>query len=175
MSWFRSAPGLAVAAVLLSACGFRPLYSTGEEVSRSSELAAIRIEPIEDRLGQRIHNHLLDMLNPQGRPANPIYVLRVTLAETRSELGIQKTAFATRANLRVQAQYGLYLAKDGTRLLSGSTAVISGFDILDSEFATLVAADTARTNLARDVAEAIRVPVAVYFAGKDRPAETEQP
>ena len=57
----------ATACAVVAGCGFEPLHArkTG---AAPSLLAKIRIEPITDRIGQQLHNLLLDRLNPKGRP-----------------------------------------------------------------------------------------------------------
>ncbi|MEC7397360.1 MAG: hypothetical protein VX639_09450, partial [Pseudomonadota bacterium] len=59
MSSFRTILTLAVMATL-AGCGFRPLYGGSENAAINSQLGAIRIATIEDRVGQKIHNLLLD-------------------------------------------------------------------------------------------------------------------
>ena len=64
---------LAAAVLLLSACGFRPLYATGGVADVSEELSQIEVAVIPDRPGQILRNYLIQGLNGGGRPAQPAY------------------------------------------------------------------------------------------------------
>ncbi len=151
------------AMVLLGACGFRPLYGTDATGGAPGELATIKISPIPDRLGQQLRNHLLDLLSPRGRPADPRYVLTVRLEQATQRLAIEKDAFATRANLRLTALYSLQDPNNRENVLSGKSLVVSSYNILDSEFATLMAEKDAKARAAREIAHDIRTRLAAFF------------
>ncbi len=162
MSLFRTfAPLLVV--LVLGACGFRSLYGTDATGDAPGELATIKIKPIADRLGQQLRNNLLDLLNPRGRPANPRYLLTVGIDQSTQRLAIEKDAFATRANLRLLAKFSLQEPDNPEIVLSGKILVVSSYNILDSEFATLMAEKDAKTRAAREIAHDIRTRLAAFF------------
>ena len=79
MSWRNGISRVLIAATgaaALVGCGFQPLHSRNAGGS-AARLAEIRIMPIADRIGQQLHNLLLDKLTPMGPPAVARYVLRV--------------------------------------------------------------------------------------------------
>ena len=129
------APALALlaAVVLLGACGFRPLYGSKETAAAAAELAAVEIKPIADRAGQQLHNLLLDRINPRGRPARPRYILKIHLTQGIERLAVRKTAFSTRANLRLTAVFALEPAGGGGVLVSGTSLAISSYNIVAHE------------------------------------------
>ena len=131
MSWSRSLVLFAAAAMLMG-CGFRPLYGSGDAAETENELAAIQVRPIENRIGQILHNHLLDLLTPRGQPRQPKYELDVRLRESIARLGVEKSGLATRANLRITAKFSL-LSPGGGLLFSGESVTISSFNILGSD------------------------------------------
>src|SRR3990170_4951749 len=105
MSWSRVA---LVALLIVSACGFRPLYGGGEGAGAvRTELAAIRIRPIADRTGQLLYNELRDRLNPGGQPADPRYVLTVELQGASEAVALRGDETPTRTNLTLTASYTL--------------------------------------------------------------------
>jgi LPS-assembly lipoprotein len=162
MSLFRTfAPLLVV--LLLGACGFRSLYGTDATGDAPGELATIKVNPIADRLGQQLRNNLLDLLNPRGRPADPRYLLTVHLAPSTQRLAIEKDAFATRANLQLLARFSLQDPDSREVVLSGKSLVVSSYNILDSEFATLMAEKDANARAAREIAHDIRSRLAAFF------------
>ena len=167
----RTAAGvLALALVLtLSACGgFRPLYgkAQGRPSAAAVSLAATQILPIEDRIGQQLHNNLLDLMNPRGRPAAPRYRLSVGLSTSTASTGLSKSAYATRAELRATASFTLVDVATAKTLLAGSRKIVTGYDILDSEYATLVSEQDAERRSARELAFAIQNQIAVFFLGR---------
>jgi len=135
MWWSRIFAAL-LAVCFLAACGFQPLYGGGKRGPAAAELASIRIEPIADRSGQILRNHLLDRLNPYGRPANPAYVLQINLVDSLTGVAVRKSEFPTRTSLRISASYNLARADTGQSVFSASSAIEGGYNILTSEYAT---------------------------------------
>ncbi len=159
---FRTFTVLAFVAVL-GACGFQPLYGSRTYGNAPAEFAKIRIEPIKDRIGQMLHNHLLTALNQKGRPARPQYVMKTRVSESAASLAVRKSAFATRANLKVTANFNLIGAADRKPLFSGESTITVSYNILDSDFATLSAEKDARARAVREISEDIRARLGIYF------------
>ncbi len=166
--WWSSSPAavLALAAALaLSACGFRPLYGNTDRPAPTGVLATIEVRPLPDRAGQQLHNTLLDLLNPRGRPRDPRYVLHVDLKEREEGLAVRKNALATRANLRVEAEFKLFSVDNlAESMIGGRARSVASYDIQQSEFATLVARKNARTRAAQAIGLDIRTRLAVFLA-----------
>ena len=153
---------------ILGGCGFQPMYGTdAENTSVTAALAAITINEIPDRLGQQVHNELLDVINPAGEPTNPAFSLSVRLVEEREDVGLRQDASVTRANYRLQAQFRLVDTTDESVLIDGSTWAETAFDVVSSDYSTLISERAAQSRLARDVALEIRNRLALYF-GRDR-------
>ena len=151
------------ALLVIQGCGFQPLYG-GSSQATSLEFARIKVEPTPERIGQILQNHLLTALNPKGRPLKPVYVLNTTLNESSTSLAVRKSAFATRANLAVSANFNLVRTLDGKSLYSGTAAITVSYNILDSEFATLSAQKDARSRALREISHSIRNQLGVYFS-----------
>ncbi len=154
---------LGLCALIVAGCGFRPLYGGGRNSEAATEFAAIHIEPIADRLGQQLHNHLLDLLNPRGQAAETRYVLVVDLKGSTQGLAIAKSELATRSNYRLDATFHLSTASDEKLVLQNSQKVVSSYDILSSNFATLMAEKDAKTRAVREMSQIIRTQLAVFF------------
>ena len=154
------------AAVALSACGFKPLYgrSEAQALSPVDHLAAIRIAPLADRIGQQMHNLLRDRLNPYGQPRDPVYRLDVAIAEARQELGIRKDETASRANLILSASFTLRKLESNRVLLQGRTSSVNSFNILTNQFATDFSEADARGRALRELSDKIRVRLGIYFS-----------
>ena len=172
MSWSRA--GIVLAATLVVAgCGFRPLYAPpAEDTSADSvyafdALKTVAIGLIPDREGQYLRNRLIRLLHPFGRGSETQYVLNVTISESRSDLAVQKSAVATRANLNVTGTYSLIDPATGKAVTTGSVNATSGFNIFQSEFQTVIAEQGARERALNSVAEGMRLRLAGYLTRTD--------
>lgn len=162
--WCFRASAFVALSLLVAACGFRPLFGNFDEGSASADLATIEIEPIADRAGQQLHNQLLDRLTPEGRPAEATYKLRIELREAFQRFAIDKAEFATRAAYRLNASYNLFEPDGQKPIHSGRVVAISSYNILRSDYATLVAEQDARGRAVEQIANDIRTGLALYFA-----------
>ena len=166
----RSPRAWVAAAILalapLAGCGFQPLYATGKDGETVSEdgLAATRIQPVNGRVGQQLHNLLRDRLNPSGQSSTPAYLLEVELSKSITQLGIRKDETATRANLTMTAKFKLRDAQSKRILLRSRSVSVSSYNILDALYATTVAEKDAVKRGLRELADDIRLRLAVYFA-----------
>jgi LPS-assembly lipoprotein len=152
--------------LLLSGCGFHPLYGTPENgVGPADRLATVQIAPLPDRIGQQLHNLLRDRLNPGGQPRHADFELRIVLTETRQELSIRKDETATRANLLVAAQFMLHEIATNQVVLRGNAQSTNSYNILTSQFATTSSELNARKRGLREISEDIRTRLGIYFAG----------
>ena len=160
--------GFLIATLILAACGFQPLYGGGQGVMDGAvmaDMAAVRIAPISDRVGQIVRNDLLDRLNPFGQPASPQYSLFVALEEAKEGLAIQIDDTVTRFNLTLTANYSLNEAATGVVLASGSVRATAAYNVLRSDFANVIAERDAQRRAARVVSDELKTRLAVYFGG----------
>lgn len=150
----------------LAACGFQPLYGDKSGGRIDDRLADIRIQTIEDRVGQILHNLLLDRINPYGRPADPLYTLRVRAAVSKAEIGLKFTEVATRARLTLSASFQLIEDESGDVVASGQVRSVNSYNISDSEFARVASENDATERAAREVSEEIRTRLSLFFNRK---------
>lgn len=164
--------GTLVAVALLGAgtggCGFHPLYARGpaeQATEASRELAAIRVPPIGDRIGQQLRNYLSDRMTPQGRARQARYILEITLDKSVQDLGIRKDATATRANMVVTANFKLSVIGDEERpsLVNGVARSVASYNILDAQYATIVAEKDAEVRAVHQLADEMINRLALYF------------
>ena len=178
MSWSRRRTlGMFVLAISASigGCGFRPLYGKrGETSAARNELAQTKVRVVsardtkDDRLGQILHNNLLDRINPAGRPRDPHYALAVKISVNREASGIQITEEATRARLTVNATFDVTLLATKETLLDGRERSVNSYNVVDSQFATLSAERDAAERAVREIADSIKARLALYFDGRQR-------
>lgn len=156
--------------LLAAGCTFRPLYRPVGNVAAAPErqLAAIRIVPLGERLGQQMHNALRNELNPRGQPSNPSYRLVVSLGETIDEVAIRRDETASRNDVVLMAFFRLLREDSGEQLVSASSRVTDSYDVVAAAFATDAALDAARERNVRSLAKQIRLQLASYFASAEQ-------
>ena len=156
----------------LAGCGFHPLYATPHGSMRQ-DLGAIYVEPVPDRLGYELRNSLIDVLDARANSAGAVYRLRLTLAEKSDAVGVQSQTVGTitqtaitRYNDRLTVNYELVDAKTNETITRGTESGLSAYNVLSSPYATLVAQQDASRRAADDIADRIRIDLAVFFAQK---------
>ncbi len=157
--------GSCLGLLFVTGCEVRPLYGQRRDTGRSTvdEIAQVEIKALPDRTGQQFKNLLRDRLNPRGLPTEPLYVLELKLSETISELALRRDETATRANLKLRADYQLRRKDDRQVVLNGSAQSINSYNILESQFATQIAEQNARERGLRELSDDIRARLAVYL------------
>ncbi len=149
----------------LSACGFSPLYGTREGgVRTAAELQQIQVVTIEDgRTGHDVYNALIDRLSPYGEPRDPDYQLRIRLNEEREGVAIERNASITRYNYQLVAQYSLLDVRSGNVIHEGRSRSIASYNVVESQFATLMARRDAEERAATELSEDIKLRLAIFF------------
>lgn len=157
------------AILALCGCGFQPLYgdhSPSADASVRAQLNNIHIGNIPDQPGQYLRNALIDRFYSAGRPAQTAFTLSVNpVNESRTELDITKSADSTRAQLYLTSSIRLTDAA-GNELMTRSLTAVTSYNILDSQFTTRVAEDSARRQALDDLARQIETHVLLYFNRK---------
>ncbi|WP_192499232.1 LPS assembly lipoprotein LptE [Skermanella pratensis] len=146
--------------LLLPACGYQPLHGGG--TPSAQQLPLVQVNNIPNRLGQQLRNSLIDRFYRDGRPVSPEYTLDVVLNPTVVKLGIAVDDSATRAELNVLAAYTLRNAQ-GVAVLSGITSSVSNFNILRSQYATLIGEQDAYDRSVAQLSEDITRRLSLFF------------
>jgi LPS-assembly lipoprotein len=161
----RSVLLLAPLALLVSGCGLRPLYSGGSGGAVAGTLAHIEVTPIDGKSGWLMSNALRDRLAAGGTPQ---YRLDVRLDDKIAGFGVRRDDSVTRERRTLRARFQLVNLADGSVLLDDTAGSDAGIDVVQSEYATIAAENTALERLAGIVADQIVARVAVY--ARSRPA-----
>ena len=159
------------ASFLLAGCGFHPLYAKNNGATAPGQsLAAIYVEPIPERVGYQLRNDLLDVLNGASQSDGAQYRLKLTYREQKDPVALQPNATTTRYNYRLMAHYELVPAAGTTPIKTGDVNALSAYNVASSPYATVIAERDANDRAATDVAERIRIELAVYFRQMAKPA-----
>lgn len=144
--------------VLLSGCGFRPMYGA----RLVPQLASVYVEPIGEAEGFALRNRLIDLLRSDGSKAGKRYILKVSLNETSQGIALRNDATITRYNQTLDAHYVLTDA-GGKVLLEGDQTSLSAYNVAASPYATLAAQQDTSERAAQDIAERIHLDLGAFF------------
>ncbi len=161
-----SAGGAILFAFVLAGCGFRPLYgSSGAEPGIAGTLSQVYVEPIPDRVGYQLRNELLDLFNATGSPADAAYRLKLTLSEEEQAVALQQNTNITRYNYTLKAHYELFPRGSTAAAKAGDVTTLTAYNVAAAPYlyATVTAERDAKDRAANDLAERIRIAVAVFL------------
>lgn len=157
----RHLSALAGAATLLSACGLHPLYSGGSSGVIATTLAAVDVAPIEGKSGWLMSNALHDRL-AAGGTTTPRYRLEIKLDDKIIGLGVRRDDSVSRERRTLRARYQLVDLANGGVVIDTTAGADAGIDVVNSEYATIAAENTALERLSGIVADEIVARIAVY-------------
>ena len=139
----------------LSGCGWAPLYGEAASGPASEELRAIHVDPIAERIGQRLQIALRSSLNPTGEPTPERYRLQTTLSTSLSNLGIESQGLGSLGKLDVYATYTLIDSKSHKTLLVNSVHVANSFNLNPNQYSTVVGEDDTAVRSAAELNQEI--------------------
>jgi len=166
---------ISVLLLALAACGFEPLYVErhsnerwyyhGEfDTSITNEMAQIKVEPADKRIGQMIRNELLDNFTPKGIPNHPKYRLNIeNIEKSTSEQAMRDDITATRERVEYKVQYILTDASNGDVLVRGDSLALLGYDIMANPYSTTFSQKKVEEDAAKIMAGDISLRIGAYF------------
>jgi LPS-assembly lipoprotein len=162
--------GLAATSLALSLAGcIQPLYGPGADgTSVATELQAIKIDPIPDRLGHYVENELIFALNGAGSSPPPKYRLVVTMRERMSTPIVNTvTGQAEAGDINVDAEYRLlHIAGDSKPIATGNVTNFVTYDRTSQRLSNIRAARDAEVRNAKVIADQIRIRLAVALSNR---------
>lgn len=148
-----------VAAPLLSACGFTPLYGTPGVVPTLSSIETIAPE---GRLGALLREQLDDALaRDRGKPAE--LRLEMDLKQVRVARGRRVDNVATRYELTAIATWRLTSLANGQVVRTGTTTAEVTVDSTDQPYAAVAAQEDAEVRLATELARRLRLDLSAWL------------
>lgn len=151
---------LASLALLLAGCGFQPMYAPA---GGGAGIGPVQISTIEGKAGHVLRTELTRLLGVENGQGGPPMHLDITLREVVAPLGIRIDELATRAELRLTANYVLTPANGG-RVMRGSVVSVVNYDIPTAAFGEITAQDDARERAAETLAQRFRAELALRMA-----------
>ena len=159
--------GMSLAGLLALGGCLQPMYGNFAEggPGMQSELQAIAIEPIPDRIGHYLGDDLIFDLNGTGSTVTPKYRLYVTVSESvQTPLIDTVTGIASAADLVVNADYRLVRVGTGLPVTSGKAFVFKSYDRTSERFSNIRAARDAEIRTAKALSDQIRTRLAAALA-----------
>ena len=159
---------LAVGALAMTTSGcLAPMYGQFAEggPGLQSELQAIAVEPIPERIGHYLGDDLVFDLNGTGSHPLPRYRLFVTLNEaTQTPLIDTVSGRASSATVVVNAQYRLESFATGLLVTRGTAFVFKSYDRTSQRYADVRSARDAEIRDAKQLSDLIRQRLAAALA-----------
>lgn len=153
--------------LLLTACGFSPMYGKSaatNNASIKSNLDLVEIAVIPDREGQFLRNELIDRFYINGYPSTPRYNLAIGKVRERvSNFDITINNEATRRQVLLSTKMALKDTQTNEVILSRSLNAVTSYNVLESEFSTVVTEQSAREAALNDLARQIEQQVVLYL------------
>jgi len=148
-------------ALMLSACGLKPMYAGGSSGTVAQGLAGIEVSPIEGKSGWLMRNALIDRLGAKPSSGAARYRLDVRLDDKLEGLGLLSDDTVARERRTLRARYQLVDLATGEIVLDATAGSDAGIDVVSSEYATIAAENTALENLTKQVADRIVTRIAL--------------
>ena len=153
------------ACLLVSACGFVPLYG---QAGVSGGLSTIQVKVPQGRSAYLVRESLDDALGHDARQ-EPTYRLEVTVDERRFARGLRVDNVANRYELQLKVSYSLVSIQTGTILLSGTAPIAVTYDSADAPYGGITAQQDGQKRAAQEAAQQIRLELARYLAKSPKP------
>lgn len=162
-------------ALLLSGCGFHPLYAPGDNGNAGPAeqgLAEISVALIPERSGQLLRQALQARLDRSGTGVGKRYDLVVTIGVTSENLDIaQATSIPSRIRLVGTANWNL-ISQDTKRrtLATGTARVLDGSNIYDQQFFALdMEIEAVQRRMMDQLADQMTLQLAAWFNRRTTP------
>ena len=165
----RTAIPIVVACALgTTGCGFHPLFArSGANAGGQQIFNSIFVDPVGGgRAGYELRDSLIDLLRGTSRQSEALYRLKIAMKQSVEGTAVQTNGYITRYSYTMAVNYELSNAHTGAELTKGTETTVSGYDVVASPYATLVAQQDAQKFGAREIADRIRIDLGVYFAGQ---------
>ena len=163
----RNAITALILASPLAGC-LQPMYGGLAGGGLRSELAAIKVEPIPNRLGHYLANDLVFALNGTGSEVTPKYRLIISVVEkVQTPLIDTITGRATSATVVVDANYQLIPVTGTEPVVTGTAFAAASYDRTSQRFSNVRAARDAEIRTAKTLSEQIHTRIASALSDRN--------
>ncbi len=167
MSLSLRALSLVAVVVLVSSCGFKPLYAQkGRDGTRSC--SNFKVEKAKNpTLGaQRLQYRLQDSLNLACINTDKNYKVIVNVSREREAIAIQKDREITRYNLNLVGSYTVVDTTTNKPVDTGTSIMVGGFDAVFSDYGTYALEHDTEKKLYEEMANDLSLKISSRLLGK---------
>lgn len=159
--------------LLLTACGFQPVYGTSSACSANSPISSgIKIaatdgktttaiagdERLSTSVSRQFTENFEDLLNPATGDKPKIYRLEVVISQSTAAVGISRDGVASRYNLTISSNYRLIRLIDNKLMDAGSVSNVTSYSNPSNQyFSTYTSEKDARKRGIAELAELYRL------------------
>jgi hypothetical protein len=138
--------------LLLTSCGFKPLYSG----ANNEIFSRVMIEENNSDISRRFYRSISELVNLADSKDSAQYILKLDIKSGREGVLIDQNSITKRTNVVLNVDYIITEIDSGKKIQSGSLKINSGYNTSLSEFATYVSEEDAIKNSLRELADEIR-------------------
>ncbi len=149
--------------VIASGCSFRPMYGQGGQAELHGELSGIKVQHVPGKEGQRF-GELVE--NRLGSTGDGRYELLLSVKRTEIPVILDRNRGISRYNMVVESTFKLVNAADKAVITSGRSSVISGYNVADSLYSTMIAGENASKQAFEGVADDIVRKLQIHFSSQ---------
>jgi len=156
---------MALAAIMLGACGFTPLYATP---GVSPALSRIEVVAPHGRTAFLLSKSLDDAF-AKDRDAPPLYKMTIQVTERTYPRGLTLNNVAERYESHIRVAYDLIELSTGKTIKSSVEPVEVTYGSTNQPYAGIEAQQNAEERAADEAAQRIRIDLGVFFANRAQP------
>jgi len=165
---FSSFMAASSALLLLSNCGFQPVYGSAAATEN-----AITVLQIDSRMGHRLRQELTRELGSGIPSVEPGAFLTVRLSEQLNRLALKSNAGVSRTNLVGAATYELR-DLNGEVLLVGTVSAQTDYDVADTDYGDIALQTDARERVAFSLAQTLHQQLLLDISSNRQTLQKEQ-
>jgi hypothetical protein len=160
---------LALLALTLAGCGYRPLYAEIGHLGNQLRLGEVRMDVTERNVGERRPAQLVATSLKRRLPATlgTAYVLNVVIEESQQTLAVRRDATDQRLGLNLLAKISIS-TPDGAVVYTGEANTTSAYNVEQTPYGTDAGKDRARQSAAANLSDEIVRKVALFLNDERR-------
>lgn len=158
----------ALAAPMLSGCGFTPVYATNGGSARPL-LLRMHLQDVVGAEAPRDSVRAAFDRRVAATDADALYDLRLDVREAAVPLAVQIDDSVTRYNYRLSASYKLIRRSD-QKTIDGVSEAVASFNVVASQYSTLFAEKRARQKAATALADLVERSILLKMTEEERAA-----
>ena len=156
-SFFSPAPlQLCAFALVLSSCGFTPVYQQ-QNAETTAKFAAIEMPEPKDLVEQVFTRNLSNLLNPENLNAPDLYKIDIKISRGDIALAIQEDRTVTRFKVIMTVKYILTEKATGNVIQTASIKREGEYDKVASDYATYISEEDTVRRIVKELAQDARI------------------